>query len=118
MAGPAGTNWSGANHSGQHDDPMPGVHETSEMGGVIGGVILMVRPSTATPITPVAMAGAGAVAFALMTLLSYRTARWLEATDNGMGAKKMRELGSGFLGATIIVAIMVAIDPHGEIFIG
>ena len=96
---------------------MPGVHETSEMGGVIGGVILMVRPSTATPITPVAMAGAGAVAFALMTLLS-RTARWLEATDNGMGAEKMRELVSGFLGATIIVAIMVAIDPHGEIFIG
>ena len=58
MAGPAGTNWSGSNHSGQHDDPLPGVHETSEMGGVIGGVILMVRPSTATPITPVAMAGA------------------------------------------------------------
>ena len=53
-----------------------------------------------------------------MTLLSYRTARWREATDNGMGAKKMRELVSGFLGATIIVAIMVAIDPHGEIFIG
>ena len=54
---------------------MPGVHETSEMGGVIGGVILMVRPSTATPITPVAMAGAGAVAFALMTLLSHRAVR-------------------------------------------
>ena len=83
---------------------MPGVHETSEMGGVIGGVIPMVRPSTATPITPVAMAGAGAVGFALMTLMSYRTARWLEATDNGMGAEKMRELVSGFLGATIIVA--------------
>ena len=35
-----------------------------------------------------------------------------------MGAKKMRKLVSGFLGATIIAAIMVAIDPHGEIFIG
>lgn len=216
MAGPAGTNWSGANHSGQHYAPLPGLHSTSEMGGpisrsarpkdlmspedfartktiawcaivavmlgalsgaavtltvrawrlgeasidvtsnallgcavmalgvvgcvavifrlrpvaavlasiviamggVIGGVILMMRPGAATPITPVAMAGAGAVAFALMTLLSYRTARWLEATGNGMGAKKMRELVSGFLGAIIIVAIMVAIDPHGEIFVG
>ncbi len=36
MAGPAGTNRLGANHSGQHYDPMPGVHETSEMGGPIG----------------------------------------------------------------------------------
>lgn len=121
MAGPAGTNWSGANHSGQHDDPMPGVHETSEMGGPISRSARpkdLTSPEDFARTKTIAWCAIVAVAFALMTLLSYRTARWLEATDNGMGAEKMRELVSGFLGATIIVAIMVAIDPHGEIFIG